>query len=89
MAEGAKDSPKGRFMIQWQAFFYFPALLFARMAWAHQSWVFAWGGWGQHSVKGANMDKKLMAYPGLFTVMYHMPLVNALCYFMVAQTGKC
>jgi acyl-lipid Delta6-acetylenase / acyl-lipid (9-3)-desaturase len=99
MAESAKASETGRFMIRWQAFFYFPALLFARMAWAHQSWVFVWGGFGQHSVKGADMDKKKMAYPGLeklglalhyawlLTVMSYMPLFNAIAYFIVAQTG--
>lgn len=99
MAESAKASETGRFMIRWQAFFYFPALLFARMAWAHQSWVFVWGGFGQHSVKGADMDKKKMAYPGLeklglalhyawlFAVMSYMPLLNAIAYFIVAQTG--
>lgn len=99
MAESAKESETGRFMIRWQAFFYFPALLFARMAWAHQSWVFVWGGFGQHSVKGAAMDKKKMAYPllekiglalhyaWLFAVMSYMPLLNALAYFIVAQTG--
>ena len=99
MAESAKESETGRFMIRWQAFFYFPALLFARMAWAHQSWVFVWGGFGQHSVKGAEMDKKKMAYPvlekvglalhyvWLLTVMSYMPMLNALAYFLVAQTG--
>ncbi|RYG63569.1 hypothetical protein EON64_15685, partial [archaeon] len=54
MAEVARDSALGRFMIRFQAFFYFPVLLFARLAWAHQSWVFVWGGLGQHSVKGAD-----------------------------------
>lgn len=99
MAEAAKESSFGRFMINWQAVFYFPVLLFARLAWAHQSWVFVFGGYGQHSVKGAAMDKKKMAYPlleklalifhyaWLFTVMYHMPVVNALMYFIVSQTS--
>lgn len=97
MAETAKDSASGRFLIQWQAFFYFPALLFARLAWAHQSWVFVFGGAGQHSVKGAAIDRKNMAYPvleklglvihylWLFTVMSHMPLLHAAAYFIVAQ----
>lgn len=98
MAESAKDSATGRFMIRWQSVFYFPVLLFARLAWAHQSWVFVFGGFGQHSVKGAEMDRKLMAYPmleslglithyaWLFTVMYHMntPLAAA-AYFIVSQ----
>lgn len=98
MAESAKDSEWGRFMIKWQAVFYFPALLFARLAWAHQSWVFVFGGWGQHSVKGAALDQKLMKYPGLEKlalighyaffgwVMYNMAPLNAIAYFLVAQT---
>merc|ERR1711990_888578 len=65
MAETAKDSEWGRFMIRYQAIFYFPALLFARLAWAHQSWVFVYGGWGQHSVKGAKQDQANMKYPTL------------------------
>jgi fatty acid desaturase/cytochrome b involved in lipid metabolism len=99
MAEVAEKSSVGRFMIKWQSVLYFPVLLFARLAWAYQSWVFVWGGYGQHSVKGASMDKKLMAYPGLeklalvlhyvwlFAIMYHMPILNALMYFVVAQTS--
>jgi len=98
MAETARDSAWGRFLIKWQAFFYFPVLLFARLAWAHQSWVFVFGGAGQHSVKNAAMDRKKMKYPmleslglvlhyaWLFTVMYHMPSVlAAAAYFIVAQ----
>lgn len=99
MAETARDSKFGRLMIHWQAFFYFPVLLFARLAWAHQSWVFAWGGWGQHSVQGAAIDKKMMAYPqaekallavhyiGLLAIMSYMPLLHAIAYFLVAQTS--
>lgn len=99
MAESAKDSKNGRFMIKWQAFFYFPVLLFARLAWAHQSWVFVWGGLGQHSVKGAQIDRSHMQYPGLEKIclvlhycglawiLSHMPLVTALSYFMLAQTS--
>ena len=98
MAESAKNSEWGRFMIRYQAIFYFPVLLFARLAWAHQSWVFVFGGWGQHSVKGAALDQKLMKYPGLekiallihYTwlgaIMYHMAPLNAVAYFLVAQT---
>ena len=99
MAESVRDSAFGRFMIRWQSVFYFPVLLFARLAWAYQSWVFVFGGWGQHSVKGAALDKKKMAYPlleklGLIlhyvwvgAIMYHMPPLNALMYFIVAQTS--
>lgn len=98
MAENAKNSSSGRFLIRWQAVFYFPVLLFARLAWAHQSWVFAWGGWGQHSVAAAALDKKKMAYPmaertllalhyvWLLAVMSQMPLLNAVCFFVGAQT---
>mmetsp|Transcript_7129 Transcript_7129/g.15596 ORF Transcript_7129/g.15596 Transcript_7129/m.15596 type:complete len:464 (-) Transcript_7129:101-1492(-) len=99
MAESAKDCKKGRFLIQWQAFFYFPALLFARLAWAHQSWVFVFGGWGQHSVAAAALDQKKMQYPtaekvclilhyiGLLAIMSHMPILNAIAYFLVGQTS--
>ena len=99
MAESAKNSSTGRFLVRWQAFFYFPVLLFARLAWAHQSWVFVYGGWGQHSVKAAHIDRQRMMYPGLeklglalhyawlAAVVVHMPLLNALAYFLVAQTG--
>ena len=99
MAEQATESKFGRFMIKWQAVFYFPALLFARLAWAHQSWVYVFGGAGQHSVKGAENDRKIMAFPRLESaalvlhyawlgaVMYHMTPLNAFMYFMVAQTS--
>jgi len=99
MAKASKESPWGRFMIKWQAVFYFPVLLVARLSWAHQSWVFVWGGMGQHSVKGAEIDRKLMAFPQLeklalvihyawlFTVMYHMRAFNAFMFFFVAQTS--
>lgn len=98
MAESAKSSAKGRFLIQWQSVLYFPVLLFARLAWAHQSWVFAWGGWGQHSTAAAELDRKNMAYPvsekamlvlhyaWLLTVMSYMPLLNAVAFFVVSQT---
>jgi fatty acid desaturase len=99
MAESAKDSKMGRLLIRWQAVFYFPVLLFARLAWAHQSWVFVWGGFGEHSVQGAAIDKKTMKYPtaekallvlhyiGLFSIMSYMPFLNAVSYFFLAQTS--
>ena len=99
MAETVKDSPNARFLIKWQAFFYFPVLLFARLAWAHQSWVFVFGGYGQHSVKGAKNDQKRIQYPTLekialighyvclFSILSHMPILNAIAFFIVAQTG--
>lgn len=98
MAEAAKDSKFARFMINYQAVFYFPVLLFARLAWAHQSWVFVWGGWGQHSVQGADIDKKKMQYPTLekiflslhyLSFLYiasHMSFINATVYFLASQT---
>ena len=99
MAESAKNSEFGRFMIKWQAVFYFPVLLFARLAWAHQSWVYVFGGWGAHSVKGAENDRKKMAFPKLEriaialhyvilgAIMYNMTWMNALMYFLVSQTS--
>jgi len=99
MAKGGKDDKWSRFNIRWQALFYFPVLLFARLAWAHQSWVFVWGGVGQHSVKGAQKDRENMPNKGLekavlvihyailLYVLSFMPIFNAFCYFMLAQTS--
>jgi fatty acid desaturase len=99
MAESAKDSSVGRFFIQWQAFIYFPILLLARLSWAHQCWVFVFGGWGQHSVKGAALDQKknpyLLAEQALIIVHYalylsvlcRMSLIHALVFLIVAQTS--
>jgi fatty acid desaturase len=97
MAEIAKESPMGRFLVKIQALTYFPLLLFARLAWAHQSWVFVYGGAGQHSVTGANIDRQHIQYPviektflvlhyvGLCYIMSFMPLTHAIMYFLVAQ----
>jgi len=99
MAEQAQQSSFGRFMIKWQAVFYFPALLFARLAWAHQSWVYVFGGYGALSVKGAEGDRQRMAFPKseavclvlhyswVGAVMYNMTLMNGLMYFLVGQTS--
>eukprot|EP00605_Chrysophyceae_sp_TOSAG23-4_P002511 GSChrysophyteH1.ASY1.ANO1.2774.1 assembled CDS len=99
MAEQAKESPFGRFMIKWQAVFYFPVLLLARLAWAHQSWVYVFGGWGAHSVKGAENDRKKMSYPTLEAlglvvhyiflglILWHMTPLNAFMFFLVSQTA--
>jgi acyl-lipid Delta6-acetylenase / acyl-lipid (9-3)-desaturase len=100
MAENAKSDAMGRFMISFQALFYFPLLLFARFAWAYQSWVFVWGGWGQHSVAAAKIDQKHMKYPlaekiclalhytFIGAIMANMPSVfSALMYFVVGQTS--
>lgn len=99
MAESAKDSKMGQFLIRWQSVFYFPVLLFARLAWSHQSWVFVWGGAGAHSVKAAHIDKAKIRYPileriglvahyaGLLTILSYMPPLTAIAYFFTAQCG--
>lgn len=99
MAESAEKSAFGRFMISYQAIFYFPVLLLARLSWAYQSWVFVWGGWGQKSVAAAKIDQKknkyltaerallVFHYIGLGLIMRHMSVVNAIVYFLVAQTS--
>lgn len=98
MAETAKDSSIGRLMITWQSVLYFPVLLFARLAWAHQSWVFIFGGVGQWSVKGAKLDQKQLQYPTLekiglishyawlFYLLSFMPILNAAAFLVVSQT---
>jgi fatty acid desaturase len=97
MAESVRDDKTGRFFIKWQSVLYFPILLFARIAWAHQSWVFVWGGFGQHSTKGAALDRKRMAYPVTekiflvlhyafsFWVLSHMSILNAVLFYLGAQ----
>eukprot|EP01032_Pedospumella_encystans_P011721 gene11721-13611_t len=99
MAESAQGSKFGQHMIHWQAFLYFPLLLLARLAWAHQSWVFVFGGYGQHSVKGAALDQKKMQYPTAekvllmvhyflyFLILRQMPFFTAVAYFLVSQTS--
>eukprot|EP01035_Chromulina_nebulosa_P016834 gene16834-22319_t len=97
MAETARGNALGRFLIRYQSYLYFPLLLFARLAWAHQSWVFVFGGLGQHSVKAAHIDKKNMKYPilekisliihysWLLLVISKMSPVNGILYFFIAQ----
>lgn len=97
MAELGKNSDMGRFLIKYQSIFYFPVLLFARLSWAHQSWVFNFGGVGGHSVKQAENDQKRIQYPllekaglilhyiGLFWILSYMPIMNAVAYFFVSQ----
>eukprot|EP01041_Mallomonas_annulata_P000813 gene813-1588_t len=98
MAETAKNSPFGRFMITWQAVLYFPVLLFARLSWLHQSWVFVFGGVGQWSVKGAEMDIKsskhsflekialIIHHSATFYLLTFMPLSHAIAFYALAQT---
>lgn len=101
MAKAASDPQNafGRFMVKYQAALYFPILLFARLAWAHQSWVFVWGGAGQHSVKNAAIDRTKMAHPYLerlallihygilLWIMSQMFIVHAVLYVLVAETS--
>jgi fatty acid desaturase/predicted heme/steroid binding protein len=102
MAESAKDSAFGRFMVSWQAVFYFPVLFFARLAWAQQSFSSVFGIFSIHENVGINkapVDKAKMQYPTLeklglavhyLTLLYimsHMQLAQGLAFFMVAQTS--
>lgn len=99
MAEQARDCSFGRTCISWQAYIYFPILLLARLSWAHQSWVFNWGGIGAHSTRGADIDRRINPYRnverGLLVIHYlclwkilsFMPFWNAVMYFFVAQTS--
>lgn len=102
MAESAKNSKLGMFMIKWQAVFYFPVLLFARLAWAQQSFSNVFGVMDMQSSMGVNNDpinKDKMQYPtleklgliihysALLYIMSFMPFVQALSFFLVAQTS--
>jgi len=94
------DCTWGRFFLKYQAILYFPILLLARLSWVHQSWVFVWGGAGQHSVKNAAIDCTknkhinleriglLLHYAILLTVMWNMKsLLHGVMYFLLAQTS--
>ena len=51
------------------------------MAWSYQSWVFVFGGAGQHSIKLAEVERSKMRYPTLekFGLLVHyMPYVFTL-----------
>lgn len=96
MAETAKNSDMGRFFINYQAILYFPMLMFARLAWAHQSYLFVFGG-NVWSTKGAAEDRErnklrnleragLLVYYGYnLWIMYQLPLLEALAFQMIAQ----
>jgi len=95
----AKDSSLGRFLVKYQAYTYFPLLLLARLSWAHQCWVFVFGGWGQHSVQGAALDQKknkyllaeqaliVLHYVLFLSVLSQMSILRAVTFFLVAQTS--
>lgn len=98
MAEQAKDCKWGRTLIKYQAFFYFPVLLVARMSWSMQSWDFVMGNTKRLATKSALEDMKRIKYPllekmglvihyaGMLMIMfYSMPILNGLAFFLVAQ----
>ena len=99
MAEQAKDDKTARSLIAWQSYFYFPVLLFARLAWAHQSWTFNFGGAGIRAVEGAKLDQKYIQYPtaekillvlhylAMIALLSYMPWTYAVAYFVLAQTS--
>ena len=43
MAEEAKSSSMGRFLVTWQPVLYLFLLCFARFIWLHQCWVYVFG----------------------------------------------
>lgn len=97
MAEQARDSSFGRFMIRWQAVFYFPVLLVARIAWAQQSWVFVFRKVSSWESKSAAADRKNIQYPtlekiglilhyiGLYFIVRNMSILNAVLFLLVAE----
>lgn len=99
MAERAKESKMGQFMIRYQAILYFPVLLFARLAWLQQSWLFVFGGAGQWSTKGAQLEMKRMKFRTLeqagligyylwnLALLAQMPLSHAIPFVLLSQTA--
>ena len=60
-----KDSPYVHFMIQWQAFTYFPILLLARLSWLNESFKTAFGLGAATENARLEMKRKGLQYPRL------------------------
>ena len=102
MAESAKNSKLGLFMVKWQAVIYFPVLLLARLAWAQQSFSNVFGVMDMQSNMGVSKnsvgnDKMrlpflekaglVVHYSALLFIMSYLPLAQAITFFLVAQTS--
>lgn len=96
MAKGAKDTAMARFFVKYQAIMYFPLLIFARLAWAQQSYLFVFGG-NLWSTKGAKEDRErnkirsiekiglLGYYAYNVWLMSRLPPLEALGFFLWSQ----
>jgi acyl-lipid Delta6-acetylenase / acyl-lipid (9-3)-desaturase len=60
-----KDSPTVRFLIRYQAFFYFPILLLARLSWLNESFKVAYGLGAATENAALEMKAKGLQYPVL------------------------
>jgi fatty acid desaturase/predicted heme/steroid binding protein len=98
MAERARDSPWGRFFIKYQAVFYFPILLAARLSWLYQSYLYAFestktsvneetSNWKPKS----NIVNRAIKYPKLerFCLVLHYVWLFVLCLQMPLLTSLC
>lgn len=101
MAKKAQDSSSGRFFVRYQAFFYFPILLIARISWLMQSFLFVFDtipGANIWATKGATTEvatikHKPIEMAGLILywtwygslMFFNMPIHRALIYFAASQ----
>ena len=101
MAQRIKQTDTtGKFFIKYQAIFYFPLLLLARVAWLNSSWLFVFGwsalAWNTKHIESSRgfikhprMEKATLTLYHLWNVvlLLQMPWFHALIFFAVAQTS--
>lgn len=95
MAEKAKDSSFGTFMIEHQAYFYFPLLLFARISWLLQSYLyvfkeFAFGPYDPCSHRTLEKIGLILHYSWNLLLIYYsnMSILEGVAFFL-ASCASC
>jgi len=81
-----KDSSFVKFMIAWQAFFYFPILLLARISWLNESFKTAFGLGASTENARVELERKGLQYPRLEKVA--LILHHSWVLFVAAGFGK-
>jgi len=65
LSSDGKDTAFTKFMIKWQAFFYFPILLLARLSWLNESFKTAYGLGASSENAKLEMQRRGLQYPVL------------------------
>ena len=98
LAESARDNKLARFLIRFQAIYYFPFLAFSRFLMCIQSWVYVYTNIPIHSVnKACEIDRQRMPHTTLekialflhhfinFWILSYMPRDHALAFWLISQ----